>query len=241
MSTKPNLPQNAGPVDWAGPDSYFYGISGLIHCVRVPAAAGGANLAPAVVMVHGWGGDESVMWIFKSVVPAHAAIITPRAPVDLAEGGHIWFEREGVGDPVGESQRQAIRKFEHFLSSLPDLYPIDPARILLIGFSQGGAMCNTLALTDPERVIGVASLASFIPKLPAEVKPVTDLKGLPVFIAHGTDDDVIPVDEARKTRERYEGLGAEVTYGEYPVRHKMHSRGIEALGDWVKGLVNSDE
>jgi phospholipase/carboxylesterase len=212
-------------------------MSGLIHCVRLPASAEGSNLAPVVVMVHGWGGDESVMWVFKNVVSAEAAIITPRAPLDLDGEGYIWFQRDeaGVADPA--SQLEAIHKFEHFITTLPDLYPIDPERLLLIGFSQGGAMCNTLAMTRPELIRGVASLASFVPKLPESVPTVSSVNRLPVFIAHGTKDDIVPVEEGRRTRQTYEQLGAEITYGEYEVRHKMSSQGIKELQAWVQRVI----
>ena len=240
MSDKPNLPTSVGHVDWAGPDSYFYGISGLIHNVKLPPQATASNPAPAVVMVHGWGGDESVMWVFKQTLPDGVAIITPRAPIDLGNEGYVWFERESddlVGRPDPETQLAAIAKLKHFITSLPDLYPVDPERVLLIGFSQGGAMCNCLALTQPELIIGVAALASFIPPLPETVRTIDSLAGFPVFIAHGTRDETIPVKAARQARDRFQALGADVTYGEHDVGHKMSSQGMKDLRTWVKARL----
>lgn len=234
MTTQPNLPS---PVDWVGPESYFFAMSGLIHGMRLPMEAGGGNLAPVVVMVHGWGGDESVMWVFKNVVPPEAVIITPRAPLDLDSEGYVWFRRDEAGVPDPSSQLEAINKFEHFITTLPDLYPIDPERLLLIGFSQGGAMCNTLALTRPALLRGVASLASFVPRLPDSVTMVSSVNHLPVFIAHGSQDDIIPVSEARRTRQIYEKLGADITYGEYEVHHKLSSQGIKDLQAWVQRVI----
>ncbi len=234
---QPNLPHNAGPVDWIGPDSYFFGISGLIHNVRLPTEASGSHLAPAVVMVHGWGGDESVMWVFKNVVPPNAAIITPRAPIDLDGNGYIWFERDDVGQPRTASHEIAIAKFEHFVSTLHELYPINPEHIVLIGFSQGGAMCNTLALTRPELVSGVASLGSFVPPFPENQGMVSSVNQMPVFIAHGTKDDIVPLAAAHRTREIYGERDAIITYDEYEVGHKMSSQGIKDLKAWVSILT----
>jgi len=236
LPTNPRLPANPGPLDWAGPDSYFYGISGLIHTVQMPPEASGADPVPAVVMVHGWGGDESVMWIFKQTLPPGLAIITPRAPLalDEAESGFIWYRRDEAGQPDPETKAAGLAKFEHFITSLPDLYPIDPSRLLLIGFSQGGAMCNALALTRPELIIGVASLGGFIPE---GLTPVDSLHQLPVFIAHGSRDETVPLRAAHKARQTYTALEADLTYGEYEVGHKMNSQGMRDLKAWVRKVI----
>lgn len=238
MTTEPRLPTNAGPVDWAGPDSYFYAVSGLIHAVQLPREASAAQPTPAVVMVHGWGGDEKVMWLFKQTLPAQVAIITPRAPLalDEEESGFIWYKRDEVGRPILTSRPDSVAQLSHFVASLPDLYPIDPARLLLIGFSQGAVMCNALALTRPELICGVASLNGLAPELPDHLAPVSSLAGLPVFIAHGRYDRTVPIQAAREARQTFESLAAEVTYGEYEVGHKMSSQGLRDLKTWVARL-----
>ena len=241
MTTQPYLPTNAGPVEWAGPDSYFYAISGLIHCVRLPKAADLNHPAPAVIMVHGWGGDESAMWLFKHAVPAEAAIITPRAPMSLEGGGYAWYYRDpDTRQPDLEGQTKAAAQFEHFVTSLPDLYPIDPARLLLIGFSQGGAMGNALALTRPELMLGVASIASFIPELTETISLDQPLDRLAVFITHGAQDDIVPVQAAHRARDLYQALQAKVIYHEYNVRHKVSSQGMEELKGWVREALKRE-
>jgi phospholipase/carboxylesterase len=184
-------------------------------------------------MVHGWKGDETVMWIFKQAIPPGAAVISPRAPLAASERGYGWFERDGAElQPEPGSLWAGLDTLHRFLTNLPERYPVDPKRLVLIGFSQGAAMCNTLAITRPGLVKGVASLAGLIPGEVAE-KAETDLTGLPVFIAHGTRDETVPLAAARQARDLYSRLGAQVTYGEYPAGHKMTVQAIRDLKHWL--------
>ena len=239
---KPDLPQNAGPVDWIGPDHSFFNLSGLIHCVRLPKEASLSKPASVVVMLHGWGGDECAMWLFKRVVPAVAAIITPRAPVTLDdEESFAWF---GYGSsrhaPDPDSLRENMAKLKNFLIALPDVYPIDPNRLVLLGFSQGAAIGNGLVLSWAKvkgKIAGVVSLSSFIPDLPDLTDQANSLTGLPVFITHGTKDEIVPLERGQATRRLYAQLGAEVTYNEYSAGHKVHTDGLKILKTWLRGLI----
>jgi len=238
----PNLPANIDLLQWAGPDDPAYIASGLVHCSRIPEEASRAQPAPAVVMVHGWGGDESVMWIFKQAIPAGVAIITPRAPFELDQGGYSWFikTQNQRRQPAQESVQQAVQTFEQFVEALPRLYPIDPARLVLIGFSQGAALITAYTLTNPERVSRVAVLAGAMTLNVPEVDlHFALLAGLPVFMAHGLDDDTVPVDEARQTRDTYLAAGADVTYNEYKTGHKVNSQGMRDLKDWLAKVVGN--
>ncbi|MBN1219501.1 MAG: alpha/beta fold hydrolase [Anaerolineae bacterium] len=239
MFAKPNLPKNAGAVDWAGPECHEAATSGLVHCIRLPDKVRAKQLVPVVVMLHGWGGDEGSMWLFKHVPPTNVAIVTPRAPLDVGNGGYAWFFRD---DPLHltepESLLTALAKLEDFLASLPRLYPVDPARLLLIGFSQGAAIINSLVMARPELVMAVALLSGMGFELPELIPQAMSLAGLPVFIAHGTRDETVPLSAAQKACERYKHLGAKVTYAEYEVGHKMHVNGIKDLKAWVANVIN---
>lgn len=235
-----HLPADAGPVNWAGPDTEAYAASGLIHCVRLPAGtgAGPRPLVPAVVMLHGWGGEESSMWVFERVLPPGAAVITPRAPIDLHNGGYVWFRYTNYpGSPEPDAVRRGVDRLVHFLQALPRLYPIDPARLVLVSFSQGAMVSSALVMTRPDLVIGLASLAGAVLELPEFANRPNLLAGLPVFIAHGSDDPYVPVQAARHARERYAALGANVTYGEYPIGHKVSPQGMRDLEDWLARLI----
>ena len=209
----------------------------LVHRTQIPPEASPDRPVPVVVMVHGWKGDETVMWIFKQTIPPGAAIITPRAPLAVADGGYGWFQHENSElEPEPHSLWAGYEHLQRFLTQLPQQYPVDPARVVLMGFSQGAAICNTLALTQPDQVIGVASLVGLIPEIAVESSQ-GNLGGLPVFIAHGTQDETVPVAAARQARDVYTRLGAEVTYGEYPTGHKLTTQGMADLKSWLAQVV----
>lgn len=239
MTTQAYRPKIEG-VEWVGPEDYAYAAGGLIHCVLLPAGATFGDPLPAAVMVHGWGGNESVMWIFKQTLPDGVAIITPRAPVEVETGRFVWFDRAGqLHQPDPATHRSAINKLAGFIERLPELYPVDPARLLLIGFSQGAAISNNLVMTRPKVARGLASLAGFTPDLPDSLPPVDSLQNFPVFITHGRQDETVPVSAARHTRQVYERLGATVTYSEHEVGHKLNSPGLAALKTWVSEALGS--
>src|SRR4051794_24687826 len=116
----------------------------LVHRVQLPQLPPG-QLAPAVVMVHGWQGDEKVMSVFERTLPPSAAIVSPRAPIDMHNAGFGWYQ------PVDDeaSQLAGLAALRDFVAGLPAAYPIDPNCIILMGFSQGAAMSNALLLSDP--------------------------------------------------------------------------------------------
>ncbi|MGH2524335.1 MAG: alpha/beta hydrolase, partial [Anaerolineales bacterium] len=153
----------------------------LIHRVRLPDPNTGA-LFPAVVMVHGWQGDENVMWVFERTLPQNVVALSPRGPV-AAEGSYGWFA-DRVDATDLDSGLEALREF---VTRLPEVYPVDGTRITLMGFSQGAAMCYALMLNQPGLVKGLAALAGFLPQ-PAQawIRPGR-LAGKPVFIAHGLE------------------------------------------------------
>jgi phospholipase/carboxylesterase len=212
-----------------GPDE-----TGLAHYAHIPPATSLTAPAPVVVMVHGWAGNEESMWTFSRVAPQTAAIVTPRGPVILEEGGFTWFNydrhEELLANP--DSLQAAQEKFSRFLDRLPALYPIDPLQVVLVGFSQGAMLCNQFVINHPDRVVGVASLAGAVPEPPHHPQS-NRLAGVPVFVAHGVRDEVVPVAQARLTHRIFTALGAEVTYGEYPAAHKLHVQGLRDLKAWL--------
>lgn len=225
-------PKLAADVQWVGPEDSAYTESGLTHAIYLPPEA---SSAPVIVMSHGWAGDESVMWIFRQTAPPEAAIVTPQAPLQLSEGGFAWFQYQDKEAliPTPETFAAALSRLQQFLDSLPRLYPIDPDRLILMGFSQGAMMVNAFTLAHPERVRGVVSLAGAVPQVPEPSDSSVSLAGLPVFIAHGTRDETVPLSKAQETRDIYTRLGAEVTYKDYPAAHKMSSQGMKDLAAWL--------
>jgi len=180
-------------------------------------------------MVHGWQGDEKVMSVFERTLPAGVAIVSPRAPLDMRNDGFGWYE------PIDDetSQLAGLAALREFVAGVPAEYPIDPHRVISMGFSQGAAMCNTLLLSDPPMVAAVASLAGFLPEVARRWVQPGRLAGKSVFIAHGTTDTTVPTARALAARDALQSAGATVEYHDYPIAHKLNAQGMRDLKDWL--------
>ncbi len=205
----------------------------LIHRSRLPASI--SSPAPAVVMVHGWLGNENVMWQFEKTLPSGVIAVSPRAPFEVG-GGFGWNLPSPGGRGVGV-EGESLSALREFVSRLPEVYPVDPSRIVLMGFSQGAAMGYALALSEPALIAGVAALAGFLPDQGRQWIAPGRLAGKPVFIAHGAEDTAVPIEAAVSAREAMSTCGADVTYAEYPTGHKMNAQGMRDLKAWLKAVL----
>ncbi len=110
---------------------------GLVHRVRVPATPGSHR---TVVMIHGLEGNENGMWVFARTLPEDWLLVSPRAIFSDPQGGYTWLA--GAPDhwpPSLEMLDQAANAIARLVDALPATYGADPARICLMGFSQGTA------------------------------------------------------------------------------------------------------
>src|SRR6185503_1040701 len=152
-------------------------------------------------MVHGWLGNENVMWAFASALPGRALAISMRAPVE-SDGGYGWMQADRVepsGDGAG-SFEQGLAALREFVIQIPRAYPVDPGRVALMGFSQGAALSYGLALSDPPLAPAVAALSGFLPEPARRWIAPGRLAGRRVFIAHGSNDTVVPLEDAVRAR-----------------------------------------
>jgi len=123
-----------------------------------------------------------------------------------------------------------------FVTALPSVYPVDPKRMILLGFSQGAGMSYALTITQTRAagkppVQGVVGLSGFIPAIIG--RDVPPLDGLPVLMLHGTEDTTIPIRIARENRDRLTNAGAKVTYQESEMGHKVSTTGMRELTSWL--------
>jgi phospholipase/carboxylesterase len=207
----------------------------LVHRARVPETLAGQR-RPAVVMVHGWQGNEKVMGVFERAVPPSAVIISPRALLEVAPDSYGWFRTE-EGEP---SFQAGLAALQSLVVQLPQAYPVDPRRVLLMGFSQGAGMSCALLLKAPELVLAVAALAGFLPAPARQWVAPGRLAGKHVLIAHGTADETLPVQQGRTARDELVRAGAEVDYREYDgVGHKLSAQGVRDLTQWLAAQLSA--
>ena len=111
---------------------------------------------------------------------------------------------------------------------------MDALQFDLMGFSQGAAMVNLVAMLYPHRVRKMGVLAGFVPSGLEELISQRPLAGKNIFVAHGTQDNMVPIDRARASIELLEQAGAQVTYCEDEVGHKVSSTCMRALESYLQ-------
>lgn len=216
----------------------------LLSAIEVETAEATAF---SVIWMHGLGADGSD---FEPVVPDFGLddgpgvrFIFPNAPEIpvTCNGGYVmraWYDIISLDsssrdvDQAGVVQsRQAIRQ----LIARENERGTPCARIFLAGFSQGGAVAYTTALTHAEPLAGVIALSTYIPT-PAllEAEATAANKALPVFAAHGSDDDVVSPELGMRARDFLLRHGYRVDWHEYAMPHSICFEEIEAVGRWLR-------
>ena len=187
-----------------------------------------------LLLIHGLTGDENSMWVFAQALPADYWIVAPRAPYPAEPSGYSWRLPQFKNmdqlhlDQLKISAAALIRLVDEYSLSVGlDAHVFD-----VMGFSQGAAMSNLLAFLYPQRIRKVGILAGFVPNGLDELVPQRPLEGKPFFVAHGTKDEMVTVDRARTSIEILEQAGAQVTYCEDEVGHKVSITCLRALRDF---------
>ena len=179
--------------------------------------------APAVVVLHGRGADEEDLLPVAQALPDDHHVISLRAP-DPLQGGYTWYELDLSAGGLHESQphpeefRRSLDLVAESVTAAVDAYDIDPARIGLLGFSQGAITSLASLLEAPDRYAWVVALHGYLPASHADRSP-DGLDGTLVFVGAGSGDRVIPESRSASAAERLAAAGADVTYETYPTGH----------------------
>jgi len=198
-----------------------------------PAATRPARL---LLLIHGFKGDENSMWVFARDLRPDYWILAPRAPHAVDGGGFSWrlLQSNVINRPSLEMLEPALEALLHVVDAYAASVGVDASQFDLLGFSQGATMTNLIALLHPERVRKAGVLSGFMPDHVEELIARKPLEGKPLFVAHGTQDDTVPIDEARRSIALLEQAGANVTYCEDEVGHKLSAACLRALKDFLK-------
>ena len=209
----------------------------LDHIIRKPKVS--VENAPALILLHGYGSDENDLFSFADEMPEELFIISAKAPYSMQPYGNAWYaihfdnENGKFSDDI-----QAIKSRDmiaNFIDQVIENYPVDASKINLLGFSQGSILSYAVALTYPEKVDNVIALSGYINKeIFGQDYLKNDLSQLSFYCSHGSADQVIPVDWARRTKPFLENLGVDFTYSEFPVGHGVAPQNFFELKEWLK-------
>jgi phospholipase/carboxylesterase len=197
--------------------------------VRQPIESG---VEQVVMLNHGWTGDERSMWIFASQLPKSAWLIAPRAPyISRHEkyAGYSWVEKRSDRFSALKDFESAKAAYWNLLDQLSVALELNMEKVALVGFSQGAALNYALTFDAPERINALAALAGFAPDGSADLAGNAPFEGKKVFIAHGSQDETVPLEMAQESRKIMESAGADVEYCESNVGHKMGANCFRSL------------
>jgi phospholipase/carboxylesterase len=184
-----------------------------------------------MLMLHGWTGDENSMWVFGRDLPPQYLLLAPRAPHAAQPSGYSWRPLvEGThGRPSAEMMRPSADSLIRLIDEYCAAVGVDASQFDVMGFSQGAVMTNLLALLYPQRIRRAGILAGFVPGGVESLVAARPLEAKPFFIAHGTQDELVPIERARQSIAVLEAAGAQVTYCEAEVGHKVSADCLRAL------------
>ena len=197
------------------------------------------NKNPLLLLLHGYGSNEADLFSFASELPEEYYIISARAPYDLQYGSYAWYAINIDADQNKFSDNeQAIKSRDlvvHFIEELIANYAIDTNKVTLLGFSQGTVLSYAVALSHPDKIQKVVALSGYVSEPILEKDYLkNDLSKLKIFASHGTVDQVIPVEWARKSKPFLEKLGVNLTYKEYPIGHGVSPQNFYDLKKWLE-------
>jgi phospholipase/carboxylesterase len=204
----------------------------------------GPNPQASVIWLHGLGADGHD---FEPIVPElelaqPVRFVFPHAPVrpvTINQGMRMraWYDILQLGG--GPEDEAGIRASQKLLEAMIAGEKNRGMRaIVLAGFSQGGAIVLQTALRHPEALTGVLALSTYLPlhaTLEAERSPAN--RELPIFMAHGQYDDIIPLARAEQSRKLLERLGYAVEWHVYPMPHSVSPEEIGAISAFLRKIL----
>jgi phospholipase/carboxylesterase len=200
----------------------------------------------AVIWLHGLGADGHD---FEPVVPElrlakPVRFVFPHAPVQpvtINNGMRMraWYDIFQFGP--GREDDKGIRASQALIEQLiadEVKRGLSEDKIVLAGFSQGGAIVLQTALRYPKRLAGVMALSTYLPiAATLDTERSAANAGIPIFMAHGSYDDVIPVRRAQASREVLEKLGYRIEWHEYPMPHSVCGEEIAHISKFLTTLL----
>ena len=183
----------------------------------------------SLLLLHGTGGDERDLLNLGGVLDPKAHLVSPRGNVREGEMARFFRRiRPGLFDE--EDIRLRVEELGRFVSETAREHTLAPDALWGVGFSNGANMAAALLLLRPDLLAGAVL---FRPMLPVEPEESVDLKGVAVYIAAGTRDEMIPAKGTEALIERLGAAGAEVTVTWAQAGHRFSSDEVEAARAWL--------
>lgn len=184
-----------------------------------------------LLLLHGVGSNEANLASLAASLPEDIEILLLRGPLQLGPQGFAWYQVNFTSDGPSFNQQQAESSRQlliQFIEALP------PLPTVIAGFSQGGIMSSSVGVTQPELVAGFALLSG---RMLREIEPLIAtqdrLKTVSAFIAHGQQDNVLPVDWAHEADAWLSRIGVEHQSHFYDMAHEIVAQELADFSRWL--------
>jgi phospholipase/carboxylesterase len=211
----------------------------LKSILSIPSGRSETDEMPLVIIMHGRGADANDLADIAPTIdgPGGYRFLFPNAPRpwEAAPGltfGYTWFD--GLPpDPKSIAASRAL--VMQFLDAALKEFPTPRGKVVIGGFSQGALMALDAGLRTAQPIAGIVTMsgALFEPELP----DVSSKKDVPILIVHGTGDEMINVNRARRARRVLEGLRLEVEYHEFPMGHHLTPESMMVVRQFVQNCL----
>ncbi|AQS51301.1 carboxylesterase [Paenalcaligenes hominis] len=220
-------------------------MSTELECIEISTST---NPQFAVIWLHGLGADGND---FAPIVPELGIddipirFIFPHAPVmpitiNNGMAMRAWYDIYMM-DLVRHEDEKGLRDSQLLVQALiarENARGIPTERIVLAGFSQGSAMTLQTGLRLEEQLAGMVCLSGYLPlagKTSTERHPANATT--PIFMAHGTQDPVVPIERAQESKALLGELGYDIEWHTYPMPHSVHPDEVSAIGEFLKKVL----
>jgi len=212
----------------------------LAYKYRLPKS-NKTKFPPILILLHGYGSNESDLFSFSDHLPDDYLIISPRAPLTLGYNSYAWYtinfnDQDGNYSDISEALK-AKKMILDFIDELKSEFSFDPSSFSLLGFSQGSILSYGLALTYPNIFKNIVALSGYVKQELFEITDKTALNNLDIFMSHGTQDQVIPISWAEKSEQFLSGLNILHQFKTYHSGHSVTPQNFNDFNQWLKNKL----
>ena len=199
-----------------------------------------AENPPLLILLHGYGSNELDLFSFADELPETLVIVSLRAPYEMGYGGYAWYDinldSENNKFSDLDQARKSLQKITETIDYIKTKYTTNPDNTFLLGFSQGAILSYALSFNFPNKIQHVIALSGY---LNTELMPEENTQKINTdyYISHGTVDQVIPVDCARKASPFLDSKELKNEYSEYPVGHGVAPQNFFSFKKWIENRL----
>ena len=197
----------------------------------------GVENPPLLVLLHGYGSNEDDLFSFAEELPDDFLIVSLQAPYAMGSESYAWYsinfdDKNGKFSDLKQA-KESIDQIAIFIDEIKIKYNTKTNQTFVLGFSQGAILSYSLSLFYPNKVQHVIALSGYIN---TELIPATISKEIKTdyYCSHGSVDQVLPVEWARKSKPFLDDLGFQNVYFEYPVGHGVAPQNFYSFKTWIE-------